>query len=424
MSPMIITFIIFVVFSLVDVSGATNHHNISNISNTEKHSGVSFKLVLGRRNFTSQLPPLSKEFFVYNLLYHPSTDYYTTVDIGTPPQSMELHIDTGSPYSWVRCQPCDIDTCLQVSFFHEDNSTSYAKVACEACNRPGKCNEEEQCVFDMKYLDESGATLVMGSETFTMDQDDNDDDGFIESKQDIIDVPLGCAKGTEGFPFLDGSLGLNMGKLSFYTALKNNYGVRMFSYCLLVRIKDGDDSSDMLFGDQVVSPDTLYTPMVHDYVSDQFVVALSEIKFKGEPLVKYTFPIKMIVDTGSTYTDLPQPVHSALLSKFLDVADQLAWGQPIRVGTRYPCYEIDPDQISASSTITFTFAGDAEIELLPHNIWRYIEGYNLACLGFGDASKTPPHELNILGNIQQQGIRIIIDQQTKGDRIGFDTSGC
>ncbi|XP_026378148.1 aspartyl protease family protein 2-like [Papaver somniferum] len=260
----------------------------------------------------------------------------------------------------------------------------------------------------------------MSFETFSMSQND----GITQSEQEILNVPLGCATKTQRFWYMDGLLALGMGRFSFYSFLKDNYGVTMFSYCLLDQINEREDQSDMLFGEQVVSNLTQFTPMIRDYYSNEhYAVSLSRIQVEGEALDSYMFPIKMVVDTGSLITDLPSPVYNVLERKFLGVANELAWGRAINISDNYPCYIIDPDQISASSTITFTFQKDAKLILRPHNIWRYIDEDGAACFAFADASEASDLKINILGNIQQQGLRVIIDQTTE-DRIGFDPLGC
>lgn len=169
---------------------------------------------------------------------------------------------------------------------------------------------------------------------------------------------------------MDGSLGLSRGPVSFYTLLKANYGVKMFSYCLLDRVKVGNDISHIIFGEQSVSADTIYTPLIDRYQDDEYYsVLLSGIKVNGETISKSR--VAMTLDTEKKVSQLPEPMYQALSKKIHNAVDKLGRGKATEVKGRFPCYKKFRRQIKESPSITFTFEGDAELLLCHYNIWEY-----------------------------------------------------
>jgi hypothetical protein len=80
--------------------------------------------------------------------------YFTEIEVGTPPVSQFMVIDTGSDMTWFQCKPCDCDQ-TPGHGFDPLNSTSFSVVPCasDACIqlRQHGCNNNSQCPFEVDY---------------------------------------------------------------------------------------------------------------------------------------------------------------------------------------------------------------------------------------------------------------------------------
>ncbi|XP_026384360.1 aspartic proteinase CDR1-like [Papaver somniferum] len=354
--------------------------------------------------------------------------YYTDISIGNPPTTFSLLIDTGSHLSWVRS--CREGTCYGGKHFYPKDSNSFYLLPYECeelgkecneesdeCEEHGKeCNEDHGCSFELKYVDETNATGMLSKETFTIWEDKS-----IKTTQ-ILGVPLGCAFANTALKNLDGILGLGAHPASFASVLEIDYGIDKFSYCLLDQIDDPDETSSMWFGEQDFSTQVFYTPKLPEHIQ-HYAVRLLGISIEGEYVGESAFPLALIIDSGATVTTFPHVVYTQLRSKYKRVAARLGWVRATNLKGMV-CYGNvnDVGELEDTPSMTLHFDGEkADLELKPHNIWRYFREHKAACLGFDDGTSIGNYSLT--GSVQQQNIRVIFEG---GDalRIGFDPSGC
>lgn len=415
-----------ILFSFVHVSLQSRSVDLTESIPSGLHKNFSLKIAV-KHKFPTPREKISKKDYISSpVLYQSySYEYYSEIDIGTPSQTMMLNIDTGHSDSWVRCHDCDLVSCSQPTYFNHHNSASYNKLPCGKCSWPARCRTSE-CTLQSRYSNGNFAHSVLALETFTLQIQNGGGDDDEPREKKFQNVPVGCSYADVGFHDIDGSLALSRGKRSFYTFLKENYSVNKFSYCLIDRRVGLDGvSADLIFGESEVSRDIFYTPMIDDYYhpGQDYGVVVTGIEVQGQKLAETSFPIKMVIDSGATTTDLPDPIYIALEKLFLGYANAMGWGSPYRILGRRPCYKVIEDDIADSPTVTFTFNGsDAKMLLLPYSIWSYVPDVKAVCFGFGSASKNGG--VNIIGNIFQQHTRIVIDQTMGNHRIGFDPSSC
>jgi hypothetical protein len=148
--------------------------------------------------------------------------YIIEIEVGTPPVSQLMLIDTGSDVTWFQCKPCNCY--LTPGIFDPLVSTSILVVPCDstACNYLDQhsCNMS-QCQYEVDYLDGSFTKGMLVFETLKF--------GSIS----IQNVIFGCGHSNNFIlPAIHGLVGLGGGPLSLPTQLWLRGLVGMFSYCL------------------------------------------------------------------------------------------------------------------------------------------------------------------------------------------------
>ncbi|KAK3161069.1 hypothetical protein QOZ80_1BG0071350 [Eleusine coracana subsp. coracana] len=110
--------------------------------------------------------------------------FVAQVAIGTPSTMQTVLIDSTASFSWIQCEPCSsITTCYDQDgpFFNPDNSKTYRKLPCLSlsCLRAvgntsdrGPCqDEEDRCLYYMKYMDGSASFGRVGTDTLTFGEE-------------------------------------------------------------------------------------------------------------------------------------------------------------------------------------------------------------------------------------------------------------
>ncbi|MCL7028697.1 hypothetical protein MKW94_029308 [Papaver nudicaule] len=359
--------------------------------------------------------------------------YFTVLKISGSPYV--LLVDTGSSLTWIQCLPCD--PCFnQVAapIFDPRRSLTYKVRYCgdhTSYKSPCRgCNERGECTYSIVYGDKSYSRGVMGEEVCRF--------GL---KNDIeMTFPMGCAHNSSrdgSFNGSDGVLGLGRGELSFASQIDRKYGFKKFSYCLLDKSMTAEPSvlSSLTFGPHVLDQenDVVYTPMIQNPNSPRhYFINLTSISVAGKliPIQTTSLPHGILVDSGTVLTWLPRLTYEAVRDSYRDAALQLNWE---RVDDQYleTCYDLGAyigergiDWVTAPEVILY-FAGyddkAVEIKLRTQNVlftypWIRNDIYCLALL------PSESEGTAILGNVQQQGIRVVYDNVQSA--IGFDVLSC
>ncbi|XP_031110337.1 probable aspartyl protease At4g16563 [Ipomoea triloba] len=137
-----------------------------------------------------------------------------------------------------------------------------------------------------------------------------------------------------------------------------------------------------------------------------------------------------IIDSGTTYTQLPIKAFSALLTAFNHTMASIypAASSQLMPELDTICYNVDGIDTTTFHVppITFHFVGMSQgeiidVELRPSGILMTTKS-NLVCLGFTPQNDTSEGPLTILGNHQQRQMGMFFDLQR--ERIGFGTKNC
>jgi hypothetical protein len=366
-----------------------------------------------------------------------SGEYFTKIGVGTPATQALMVLDTGSDVVWLQCAPCR--RCYDQSgpVFDPQRSSSYGAVDCAAplCRRldSGGCDlRRRACQYQVAYGDGSVTAGDFATETLT----------FAGGAR-VARVALGCGHDNEGlFVAAAGLLGLGRGSLSFPTQISRRYG-RSFSYCLVDRTSSaagsssssgnagaGSRSSTVTFGPGAVGPveSTPFTPMIRNPRMETFyyvqlvgisvggarVPGVAESDLRLDPS---TGRGGVIVDSGTSVTRLARPAYSALRDAFRGAAAGLRLS-PGGFSLFDTCYDLGGRKVVKVPTVSMHFAGGAEAALPPENYLIPVDSRGTFCFAFAGTDGG----VSIIGNIQQQGFRVVFDGD--GQRVGFAPKGC
>ncbi|KAL3615720.1 Aspartyl protease protein 2 [Castilleja foliolosa] len=345
-----------------------------------------------------------------------SGEYFTRIGVGTPTKYVYMVLDTGSDVVWIQCSPCRKCYTQTDPVFDPRKSTSFLGVTCESplCRRldsPG-CNNRKKCLYQVSYGDGSFTFGEFSTETLT----------FRRTK--VPNIALGCGHDNEGlFVGAAGLLGLGRGKLAFPTQAGGQFG-KKFSYCLVDRSASAKPSS-MLFGESAVSKNAVFTPLLTNPKLDTFYyVGLNGISVGGTRVPGITASLfkldptgngGVIVDSGTSVTRLARPAYVALRDAFRAGASNLKRTSEFSLFDT--CFDLSGKTEVKVPTVVLHFGG-ADVSLPASNYLIPVDSNGKFCFAFAGTMSG----LSIIGNIQQQGFRVVFD--LAGNRVGFAPRGC
>ncbi|CAA0831375.1 Eukaryotic aspartyl protease family protein [Striga hermonthica] len=372
-----------------------------------------------RANVSGKPRPAAADFSssIVSGLSQGSGEYFTRIGVGTPPRYVYMVLDTGSDVVWVQCSPCRKCYSQTDPLFDPRKSTSFSGVSCASplCRRldsPG-CNNRRKCLYQVSYGDGSFTFGEFSTETLT----------FRRTK--VPAVALGCGHDNEGlFVGAAGLLGLGRGRLSFPTQAGPRFG-RKFSYCLVDRSASSKPSS-MVFGGSAVSRRAVFTPLVANPKLDTFYyVGLNGISVGGARVPGITASLfqldstgngGVIVDSGTSVTRLTRPAYVALRDAFRAGASNLRTASEFSLFDT--CFNLSGKTEVKVPTVVLHFGGGADVSLPASNYLIPVDGDGKFCFAFAGTMSG----LSIIGNIQQQGFRVVFD--LAANRVGFAPRGC
>ncbi|MCO5548674.1 hypothetical protein L7F22_002133 [Adiantum nelumboides] len=348
---------------------------------------------------------------------HGSGEYFIRLGVGTPPKASYLVIDTGSDVMWIQCAPC-LDCYKQSDpIFNPGASSTYRKLSCRSpvcamLDLHGCAAGSNHCQYQVAYGDGSFTAGDFSAEALHFG-------GGM-----AVRVAIGCGHDNEGlFTGAAGLFGLGGGALSFPSQIGRKYS-KVFSYCLLDRDREG--YSTVEFGGRGQGPrGTMYTPLIRNANLETFYyVSMSGISVGGQLL---TIPTRafllsgsggggVIVDSGTSVTRLVEVAYGPLRSAFKAAVRELHFAGGFSLFDT--CYNMSGQASVRLPTLSLHFEGGTELALPASNYFIPVDSKGTYCLAFAST----PGELSIIGNIQQQGFRVIFDSTSS--RMGFAPNQC
>lgn len=341
-----------------------------------------------------------------------SGEYFIRIAVGTPAREQFMVLDTGSDVVWIQCQPCHDCYDQADPIFDPSTSASFATVACAStlCGQldNGDC-EGARCRYQVSYGDGSYTVGSFATET------------LVFGTTIVKNVAIGCGHDNEGlFVGAAGLLGLGAGRLSFPTQL-GGYG-KVFAYCLVDRDSSSAGTLELGAG---AFPGEVYTPLLRNPRLETFYyVALTGITVGGLlvslPPGVFGFDETgrggVIIDSGTAVTRLQSDAYAAMRDAFVAGTAHLPRSEGVSIFDT--CYDLSGRQSVSVPTVAFRFANGAELTLPAKNYLIPLDLMGTFCLAFAPTKGS----ISIIGNIQQQGIRISFD--SANSLVGFAVNQC
>jgi hypothetical protein len=345
-----------------------------------------------------------------------SGEYFTRIGVGTPAKYFYMVLDTGSDVVWLQCAPCRKCYDQTDPIFDPKKSKSFSKIPCGSplCRKldSSGCNNRNSCLYQVSYGDGSFTTGEFSTETLTF------------RRTRVARVALGGGHDNEGlFVGAAGLLGLGRGRLSFPSQTGHRFN-RKFSYCLVDRSASAKPSS-VIFGDGAVSNSAHYTPLVANPKLDTFYyVELQGMSVGGTRVPGISASLfkldnagngGVIVDSGTSVTRLTKPAYIALRDAFRTGAASLKRASDFSLFDT--CFDLSGKTEVKVPTVVMHFRG-ADVSLPATNYLIAVDTSGTFCFAFAGTMSG----LSIIGNIQQQGYRVVYDLAS--NRVGFAPNGC
>lgn len=137
----------------------------------------------------------------------------------------------------------------------------------------------------------------------------------------------------------------------------------------------------------------------------------------------------LLIDSGTTYTHLPEPLYSQLLS---ELESKITYTRSSEDEDRTGfdlCYKVPVANNSQSDDlplITFNFLGNVELVLPKENCFYVVgapkESLVAKCLLFQSMEDGDDGPTGVFGSFQQQNVEVLYDLEK--ERIGFQPMDC
>ncbi|KAK3147410.1 hypothetical protein QOZ80_3BG0282000 [Eleusine coracana subsp. coracana] len=357
----------------------------------------------------------------------PVAEYLAQFSIGTPPQPVQVEVDTGSDLTWTQCVPCIACFDQALPYFDPNPSSSFGMFSCRssACQSLpiSSCGTEnwwgnQTCVYTYSYGDKSVTTGLLFLDTFTFA-------GAGDRAVAVPDLAFGCGFFNSG-KFISnetGIAGFGRGTLSLPSQLK----VDNFSYCF-TNIT-GSAPSTVLLG----LPANLHSSARGEIQTTPFIQNPADfptfyyLSLKAITVGSCRLPVPesafafnkngtggTIIDSGTAFTMLPPNIYRHLHDTFVSqVKLPVANDDPL-------CFAVAPgEKPPYVPKLALHFEG-ATLDLPWENyVFDYEEaGHSYICLAIVEGGD----DIAILGNFQQQNMHVLYD--LAANKLSFVPAHC
>ncbi|XP_047311076.1 probable aspartyl protease At4g16563 [Impatiens glandulifera] len=396
-------------------------------------------LTFSPTTFDSQLPILPQSYGGYSV----------SLSFGTPPQSVDLIMDTGSSLVWLpctkhyTCSKCNFNNLnpTKIPVFVPKLSSSAKIIGCsnpkcgliygsDVVSICKKCitNCTQICPpYMIAYGSGSTSGLLM-SDTLHLPGKKAAVDGFV----------AGCSmfsthqpSGIAGFGRRPESLPVQM-------------GLTRFSYCLVSHKFDNTaKGSEMVIvsgSDSSKTRNVSYTPLINNSKAlnpaflNYYYMGLRKITVGGR---KVKIPHRLvtigkngdggtIIDSGSTFTFMEHEVFLAVAAEFeKQMGDYRRASDVEKWSGLSPCFEIADEESVLFPELVFHFKGGTKMELPLADYFSVVSENGAVCMTIVTDEISPAGNGGpsiILGNYQQQNFYVEYDLENQ--RLGFRKQIC
>ncbi|XP_023525882.1 aspartic proteinase PCS1-like [Cucurbita pepo subsp. pepo] len=379
----------------------------------------------------SQKPSLSSSSASAKLPFKYSNALVVSLPMGTPPQPMDMVLDTGSQLSWTQCRG-EVNGKLVkpgITMFDPSRSSSFSLLPCNTSlcipqipdfTLPTSCDQRRLCHYSYFYADGTLAEGNLVTEKFTF-----------SNSLITPSIILGCAKAsTEN----RGILGMNTGRLSFISQAK----ISKFSYCIPGR--SGSDPTGLFYlGDNPNSGKFKYVNML-TFPQSQRAPNLDKLAYtlpmKGIRIAKNQLNIsptvfkpdpsgsgQTMIDSGSDLTYLVDEAYNKVRAEIVRLV-----GPMMKKGYEYAsvadmCFDGAVAAAAGQGIGDMWFEFENGVEILVgkgEGLLTEVEK-GVKCIGIGRSDRLGTGS-NIIGNVHQQNMWVEYDFTNK--RVGFGGAEC
>ncbi|KAJ0980407.1 hypothetical protein J5N97_008662 [Dioscorea zingiberensis] len=402
--------------------------------------------------------------------------YIISLNFGTPPQVVQVFMDTGSDLTWVPCGNLSFE-CMQcgdyksnklVSSFYPSLSSSSLRDTCtssfctsihnsdnpfDPCAMAGcslttilKGSCPRPCPsFSYTY---GGGGLIIGSLNRDILRVHGSD--LSSSPREISSFCFGCVSSSFMEPI--GLVGFGKGTLSLPSQL--GFLHKGFSHCFLgFNFSNNPNiSSPLIIGDLAITSkeEFHFTPMLTSpmypnsyYIGLESITVISNgnngnsstTSLVEVPLNLKAFDSRgnggMLIDSGTTYTHLPEPLYSKLL---LELSSKISYMRSTDIEQRsgfdlcfkVPVYSNNEHEQELLPLISFHFLDNVELVLPTESCFYAMsaakESMVVKCLLFQSMEDGDYGPAGVFGSFQQQNVEVVYDLEK--ERIGFLAKDC
>lgn len=460
-------FIFFLLFNAIFFN-----NNQSHASPTKTSHSIVLGLTHSRTTLPNQKPAFdspkkpTETLDIMEPLREVRDGYLISLNLGTPPQIIQAYMDTGSDLTWVPCGNLSFD-CLECDdyrnnklnpTFSPSRSSSSLRDACPSpfcVDIHSSDNTYDPCVVAGCSL----STLLKGTcsrpcPSFAYTYGEGVVIGTLSrdtlrihksspnSTREVPSFCFGCVGSTYREPI--GIVGFGKGPLSLPSQL--GFSQKGFSHCFLAFkfANNPNISSPLVVGDLAISSkDHLqFTPMLKSPMYPNYyyigleAITVGNISALEVPLSLREFDSSgnggMLIDSGTTYTHLPEPFYFQLLAMVQSLityprAEEAERRTGFDLCYRVPCPNNSTilDDFHLPS-ITFHFLNNVSL-VLPQGNHFYAMGAPVnttvvKCLLFQSMDGGEYGPAGVLGSFQQQNVEVVYDLDKQ--RIGFQQMDC
>ncbi|XP_059630719.1 aspartic proteinase Asp1-like [Cornus florida] len=388
--------------------GGRIHYNTATRSNQ--------RWIHNNKKMQTQSPNCMGSSFIFPVHgdVYPNGFFYVSVNIGNPPKTYHLDIDTGSDLTWVQCEvPANLHKPHHNPYKPKYNVVCCKDPLCASVNQPPDhpCRiPDDRCHYVVEYADHSSSLGVLVRDYFT----------FNEAANRHI-LAFGCGyhqKNSDPSLPVDGVFGLADGKSSLLRQLHSlNLTRNVIGHCFSRR-----GGGFLFFGDGLVPSGIVWTPMetnpLNHYLSGPVDLLLGEQTLVAENL-------DIVFDSGSTYTYLNSHTYINTLSKIMTeiktkplqaVDDEL----PVCWKGVKPFRSIEAVK-NYFSPLALRFRNNVRFALPPEN-YLIVTSRGNVCMGILNAGEINLEHPNIIGDISMLDKVVVYDNERR--MIGWASSNC
>lgn len=349
--------------------------------------------------------------------------YYINLMFGTPAQRFALIVDTGSTVTYVPCSTCTECGRHQDKPYVPSTSTTYRPVPCQSAVCPAHaCDGEGRCKYDRHYAEDSTSSGILADDVV----------GFGEAST-LLPARLlfGCETRETGDLYTqkaDGIIGLGRGPLGIMDQLVAQGALAdAFSLCYGGWEKGGGAA---IFGNATLPASMRYTPLVplaNGSPSTFYNLRIEALKIGGKVLQlasgAFDQGYGVVLDSGTTFTYLPQPVFAQFKAAVIAGVKGLRMVEGPDPQYSDICFggarSDGSDLQQHFADVTFVFGGAVAYELSPENyLFQHRKVPGAFCLGIFQNKDAG----TLIGGIMVRNTLITYDRA--GERVGFWKTDC